>query len=67
MGQLLSKSRQIETNDSISLYQIYLPKLHENILKYSRLNLFKEITTGYNHVFQMTLGSPARISSGLLV
>ena len=28
---------------NISLYQIYLHKFHENIFKYQRLNLFKEI------------------------
>ena len=30
----------------ISVYQIYLPKLHENILKYYKLKLFREITGG---------------------
>ena len=42
----------MENNIDISLYQIYLPKLHENILKFYRLNLFKEIVIGSNHGLQ---------------
>ena len=48
MGKLLSKLCENENNTDTSLYQVYLPKLHENILKYYRLNLFKEITMGFN-------------------
>ena len=40
--QLLSKINKNKNNTDISLYQIYLQKLHENILKYYRLNLFKK-------------------------
>ena len=32
------------SSTDISLYHIYLPKSHVNILKYHRLNLFKEIS-----------------------
>ena len=39
MGKLSSKLRKNENNTEISCYQDYLPKLHENILKYYRLNL----------------------------
>ncbi len=51
----------------ISLYQIYLPKLHENILKYYRLNLFKEIAIIFNLELQTTPESPANVSHGFLV
>ena len=40
MIKLSSKLRRNENNTDISLYQIYLPKLYENILKYYKLNLF---------------------------
>ena len=43
----LSELCKNENNTDISLYPIYLPKLHENILKYNRLNLFKEINIGF--------------------
>ena len=35
MSKLLSKLYKNENNISISPYQIYSPKLHENVLKYS--------------------------------
>ena len=41
MSQLLCRVHKKENNTNILLYQIYLPKLPENILKYYRLNLFK--------------------------
>ena len=41
MGKLSSKLRKKENNANISFDQLHLPKLHENILKYHRLNLFK--------------------------
>ena len=44
MRKLSSKLRKNENNIDISLYQIRLPKVHENILKYYRLNLFKQIS-----------------------
>ena len=44
MGKILSKSNKNENNTDILLYQIYLPRLHENILKYDELEFFKEIT-----------------------
>ena len=57
-----------ESNSDISLYEIYLPKSHENILKYCRLNLFKEIAIGFNHDIEMTLEkSPASLSNSLLI
>ena len=37
------------------------------MLKYYRLNLFKEIAIGYNHSLQTTSESPASLSDGLLV
>ena len=40
IDKLLSKLSKNENNTDISLYQIYLGKLHENILKYSTLNSF---------------------------
>ena len=55
MGKLKSKLCKSENDMDILLYWIYLPKLHENILKYYRLNLFKEIVLGINHGHQMTL------------
>ena len=47
MGQLSSKLHKNKNNSNT--YQIYLLKLHENILKYHWLNLFKEIDIGFNH------------------
>ena len=58
MGKLSFKWRKNQ-NKSVSLYQIYLPKLHENILKYYKLDLLKEITIGFNYILQTTLESPA--------
>ena len=62
MVKLLFKLYKNENNTDISLYLIHLQKLQENILKYSRLNLFKEITIG----FQMILESLAYLSDSLL-
>ena len=45
MGKLSSKLCKNENYIDVPLYQIYLPKLHENILKYYRL--FKEIAIGF--------------------
>ena len=36
MGKRLFRQHQNENNTDISFYQIYLPKLHENILEYFR-------------------------------
>ena len=46
---------------------MYLPKLHENILKYCRLNLFQEISIGFNHNLQMTSETHASFSNDLFV
>ena len=67
MGKLSSKLHRNENNTDISFYQIYLPKLYESILKYYRLNLFKEIPIGFNHSPQITLKSPTGLFRGLLV
>ena len=67
MSKISSKLRQKENNTDISLYQIYLPKLHENISKYYRLNLFEEIAPGFSHCFEMSSESPANLSDGLFV
>ena len=40
MSTLSSKLRQNVNSTDISFYQIYLAKLHENILKYFWLDLF---------------------------
>ena len=54
MGKLSSKLRKKENNTDISLYQIYLLKLHENILEYYTLNSFKksllDSTTVYRQI-----------------
>ena len=52
VGELWSKLHKKNKNDTnISLYQIYLPKLHGNILKYYESNLFKEIPIVFKHGF----------------
>ena len=51
-------------NTDISLDQIYLWRLQENILKYYSLNIFKGITIGFNHGPQMTSESLASLSDG---
>ena len=53
MSKLSSKLYKNKNNTNILHYQIYLPKLLENILKYYRLKLFEEITTGINHGLQL--------------
>ena len=67
MSNLSSKLRKKENNTDIALYPIYLPKLHENILKYYRCNLFKEISIGFNYGLRTTLKSPVSHSNVLLV
>ena len=54
MGKPSSKLHKNENTTDITLYQIYLIKLHENILKYYRFNLFKQIAIGFNHGLQTT-------------
>ena len=49
MDKLLYKLHKNENNADILLYQVYLPKLHENISKYCKSNLFKEIAISFNH------------------
>ena len=67
MSKLSSKSCKNKNNTYITLCQIYLLKLHENIQKYYRLNLFKEISIGCQHEHQTTSESPASLSDGLHV
>ena len=43
MIKLLFKSRKNENNTDISIFQIYSPNFYQNILKFYRLNSFKEI------------------------
>ena len=57
-GKLLSKLYKMKKSSDILICQVYLPKLHENVLKYYRLNLFKEIAISYNHGLKMTSESP---------
>ena len=59
----LSKLRKNKNN----LYQIYLLKLHKIILKFKRLNFFKEIAIGSKNGPQTTLESPESPSGRLLV
>ena len=66
MGKLSSKLRKNENNTDISFYQIYLPKLYENIFKYYRLNLFKEMTIFFNHSI-LTTSESTSLSDGLHV
>ena len=58
MGKLSSKLNKMK---------IRLIKLHKKTLKYYRLNLFKEIATGFNHGLLTTLQSPASFFDSLLV
>ena len=51
-----------ENNTDISLYQIYLPNLQENILKYYWFNLFKEIFISFNYGFETISKSSVRLS-----
>ena len=46
-----NSSKMKITLTSLTLYQIYLPKWYGNILKYKRLNLFKEISTVLTKAF----------------
>ena len=57
MCKLSSNIPQNENDTDISLYRMSLQKLNENILKYSRLNFFKEITIGFNNGLQTTSAS----------
>ena len=61
MGKLTSQLCKNEINANISFYHSCLPKLHENILEYYQLNVFKEITTGFNHSLQTTSKSPVSL------
>ena len=54
MAKLFKLCRN-ENKIDISLYQMYL---HENVFKYHRLKLFKEITIGFNHRFMTFQLSP---------
>ena len=61
----MSKLRKNEKNAKISLYKIYLPKVHENIMECYRLNLFKEVAIGFNYGLQMTSETPTSLSNGV--
>ena len=50
MGKL-STLQQNENDTDISLYQIYLQKSQENILKYCKLNSFKEIDDSVKYIY----------------
>ena len=67
MSKLSSKLHKNKNNTDILIYLIYLPKIHENILKYYKSNLFKGITIVFNHCLLMTTESLASFSDGLLV
>ena len=63
MGKLSSEWRK--NNTDISLSPIYLPKLHENILKNYGVNLFKEISIDSNYGLLTNSETPASFSDGL--
>ena len=65
MGKFLSWLSKNENNTDIQFYQIYLFRLHENILKYYRLNLFNEVAIGINHCLRMILESLVSLSNSL--
>ena len=67
MDKLSSKLCKNENYTGISLSQIYLSKLQKNILKYFRLNLFKNIAVGFNHCFQISSEFPVSLSGGIFV
>ena len=67
ISQLSSELCKNENYTDISSYQIYLIELHENILKYYRFNLFKEIPLDFSHSLQITLESPASPFDNFLV
>ena len=54
MGKLSSKLHKNENNTGVSLFQIYLPIIHENILKHFRLDWFKKVAISFNHGFLTT-------------
>ena len=60
MGILLFELRKNENNTDVSLYQTYSLKLHENILKYYKLDLFKEIDISLNHAPLTTSEPPVK-------
>ena len=61
MDILSSILRRNQNNADMSLCQIYLLKLHENILTYERLDLFKEVAIGSNYSLHTTSESPASL------
>ena len=63
----LFKLDKDENNTGISLYEIYSSKLHEYILKYYGLNLFKEIAIDFKYGFQTTLETSASLFDSLFV
>ena len=67
MSKLSSKLNRHENNFKILLYQVYLPTFYENILKYFRLDFFKEITFDFNQRIQKNLESSTSLSNGLLI
>ena len=67
MNKLSYKLCEIENNTDISLYQRNLQKLHENILKYCGLDLFKEIAICFHHGLSKTSESLASLFDILFV
>ena len=66
IGKLSSSLCKHINNANLLLYPIYLLKLHKTILKYYRLNLFKETMISFNHGLQMSSESLASLYNGLL-
>ena len=62
MGELSSKLRKNEDDTEISLYWIYLLKLHKNILKYYRSNFSKKspmtLTAAFRRFQKLALAFP---------
>ena len=54
MGQVSSKLHKNENTTDMSFYQIYLPKLHENIFKYHRLKLVTLVDGDLKAPFSIT-------------
>ena len=51
----------------ITLIQKHLPKLHENIMNFCILNLFKEIAISFNYDLQTTSESSTSFSNNFLI
>ena len=60
LENLFCKLGKNQNNSHISIFQIYLPKLHENNYKLSQ---YREIAIGFNHGHQTISKSPATFST----